>query len=78
VEPKSAERVFMYQHRSERYTLVARFDPQLPDGRSPSLEAVSRQRCHSLCALDRGERLPSMSERGDGPRVGIERNVRST
>ena len=40
VEPKSSERVFMYHIAPERYTLVARFDPQLPGRRSPSLEAV--------------------------------------
>jgi hypothetical protein len=40
VEPKSTERVFLHHLAPERYTLVARFDPQLPGRQSPGQEAV--------------------------------------
>src|SRR2546425_3400873 len=40
VQPRSAERVFFHHIAPERYTLVARFDPQLPGRQSPTQEAV--------------------------------------
>src|SRR5213083_1159408 len=40
VQAKSAERVFLHGIVPERYTLVARFDPQLPGRQSPGQEAV--------------------------------------
>jgi hypothetical protein len=40
VEPRAAEKVFLHHIAPERYTLVARFDAQLPGRESPGQETV--------------------------------------